>query len=198
MIGRLRGELAEVEGSTVIVDVAGVGYQLTLPEYVAAMLPPLGDEVVFRIRQVVREDSNTLYGFLDAEQLRLFDLLCEVKGCGPRLAMSLIGQLGEETVAQAILGQDARVLVRANGVGLKLAERILLELKDKVREESFLRRAGQVQSAAVRTPKSDTLVDALVALGYRRPDAESVAREVRDQAETVEEQLKLALRQLSK
>ncbi|MCZ7579239.1 MAG: Holliday junction branch migration protein RuvA [Fimbriimonadaceae bacterium] len=198
MIGRLRGELAEVEGSTVIVDVAGVGYQVTLPEYVAAMLPPLGDEVVFRIRQVVREDSNTLYGFLDAEQLRLFDLLCEVKGCGPRLAMSLIGQLGEETVAQAILGQDARVLVRANGVGLKLAERILLELKDKVREDSFLRRAGQVQRAAARTPGSDTLVDALVALGYRRPDAESVAREVRGQAETVEEQLKLALRQLSK
>ncbi|BBO23426.1 MAG: Holliday junction branch migration protein RuvA [Armatimonadetes bacterium] len=198
MIGRLRGELAEVEGSTVIVDVAGVGYQVTLPEYVAAMLPPLGDEVVFRIRQVVREDSNTLYGFLDAEQLRLFDLLCEVKGCGPRLAMSLIGQLGEETVAQAILGQDARVLVRASGVGLKLAERILLELKDKVREESFLRRAGQVQRAAARTPESDTLVDALVALGYRRPDAESVAREVRGQAETVEEQLKLALRQLSK
>ncbi|KAA0238287.1 MAG: Holliday junction branch migration protein RuvA [Armatimonadetes bacterium] len=198
MIGRLRGELAEVEGSTVIVDVAGVGYQVTLPEFVAAMLPPLGDEVVFRIRQVVREDSNTLYGFLDAEQLRLFDLLCEVKGCGPRLAMSLIGQLGEETVAQAILGQDARVLVRASGVGLKLAERILLELKDKVREESFLRRAGQVQRAAARTPESDTLVDALVALGYRRPDAESVAREVRGQAETVEEQLKLALRQLSK
>lgn len=198
MIGRLRGELAEVEGSTVIVDVAGVGYQVTLPEYVAAMLPPLGDEVVFRIRQVVREDSNTLYGFLDAEQLRLFDLLCEVKGCGPRLAMSLIGQLGEETVAQAILGQDARVLVRASGVGLKLAERILLELKDKVREESFLRRAGQIQRAAARTPESDTLVDALVALGYRRPDAESVAREVRGQAETVEEQLKLALRQLSK
>ncbi len=198
MIGRLRGELAEVEGSTVIVDVAGVGYQVTLPEYVAAMLPPLGDEVVFRIRQVVREDSNTLYGFLDAEQLRLFDLLCEVKGCGPRLAMSLIGQLGEETVAQAILGQDARVLVRASGVGLKLAERILLELKDKVREDSFLRRAGQVQRAAARTPGSDTLVDALVALGYRRPDAESVAREVRGQAETVEEQLKLALRQLSK
>ncbi|KXK10355.1 MAG: Holliday junction branch migration protein RuvA [Fimbriimonadaceae bacterium] len=198
MIGRLRGELAEVEGSTVIVDVAGVGYQVTLPEYVAAMLPPLGDEVVFRIRQVVREDSNTLYGFLDAEQLRLFDLLCEVKGCGPRLAMSLIGQLGEETVAQAILGQDARVLVRASGVGLKLAERILLELKDKVREDSFLRRTGQVQRAAARTPESDTLVDALVALGYRRPDAESVAREVRGQAETVEEQLKLALRQLSK
>lgn len=198
MIGRLRGELAEVEGSTVIVDVAGVGYQVTLPEYVAAMLPPLGDEVVFRIRQVVREDSNTLYGFLDAEQLRLFDLLCEVKGCGPRLAMSLIGQLGEETVAQAILGQDARVLVRASGVGLKLAERILLELKDKVREDSFLRRTGQVQRAAARTPGSDTLVDALVALGYRRPDAESVAREVRGQAETVEEQLKLALRQLSK
>ncbi|MBV6490716.1 MAG: Holliday junction branch migration protein RuvA [Fimbriimonadaceae bacterium] len=198
MIGRLRGELAEVEGSTVIVDVAGVGYQVTLPEYVAAMLPPLGDEVVFRIRQVVREDSNTLYGFLDAEQLRLFDLLCEVKGCGPRLAMSLIGQLGEETVAQAILGQDARVLVRASGVGLKLAERILLELKDKVREDSFLRRAGQVQRAAARTPESDTLVDALVALGYRRLDAESVAREVRGQAETVEEQLKLALRQLSK
>jgi holliday junction DNA helicase RuvA len=200
MIGRLRGKLLEINGSLGLVDVGGVGYEVLLPDSVILRLPEIGSEVDLRIRQVFREDSVTLYGFLEPFQRRLFDLLTDVKGCGPKIALSLIGQLGEETVTAAIIDQDARTLARASGVGSKLAERIALELKDKIAEEQFIKRAvAAIPSSGGRSGQaSDELVDALVALGYRRPEAEAAAREARDQAETVEEQLKVALRGLAR
>src|SRR5687767_557753 len=132
MIGRIRGELLEVEGGMAIVEACGVGYEVLLPDSVVVQLPQPGEAVDLRIRQVVREDSVTLYGFLDRFQRRLFDLLMEVKGCGPRIALALIGQLGEDEVANAIIVQDPRILARATGVGPKLAERIILELRSKM------------------------------------------------------------------
>lgn len=186
-------------GGSAVVDVSGVGYELQLPESVALRMPSLGASVELMVRQIVREDSLTLYGFLEPFQRRLFDLLMSVKGCGPRIALALIGQLGEEAVAGAIIAQDARALARATGVGPRLAERIILELKEKMAEESFNRR---VESAAVgqRPPSrpSDELVDALLALGYRRTEAEIAADNARESAEGVEEQLRHALKSLQK
>jgi len=200
MIGRIRGELVEATGGWVTVDVGGVGYEISIPDSVWLQLPPVGETVELRVRQVFREDSVTLYGFLNAWQRRLFDLLNEVKGCGPRIALALIGQLGEEAVAGAIAGQDAKSLARATGVGPRLAERIVLELKDKIVEENLARMVDQASAprgAAVSAP-SDELVDALIALGYRRNEAESAARDAKDQAATVEEQIKVALRSLAR
>ncbi|MFY9232888.1 MAG: Holliday junction branch migration protein RuvA [Fimbriimonadaceae bacterium] len=199
MIGRLRGELLEVAGGMAVVEAGGVGYEVLLPESVAARLPNLGEQVDLRIRQVIREDSSTLYGFLDSYQRRLFDLLMEVKGCGPRIGLSLIGQLGEDEVANAILVQDPKILARATGVGPKLAERIVLELKTKIQEEALLRKAdSQAHGRAVVARPSDQLVDALLALGYRRPEAEIAATRARDEAESVEDQLRVALRSLAR
>ena len=199
MIGRLRGELLEVAGGMAVVEAGGVGYEVLLPESVAARLPNLGEQVDLRIRQVIREDSSTLYGFLDSYQRRLFDLLMEVKGCGPRIGLSLIGQLGEDEVANAILVQDPKILARATGVGPRLAERIVLELKTKFQEEALLRKAdSQAHGRAVVARPSDQLVDALLALGYRRPEAEVAASRARDEAESVEDQLRVALRSLAR
>lgn len=199
MIGRIRGELVEAAGGWVTVDVGGVGYEISIPDSVWLQLPSVGEQVELRIRQVFREDSVTLYGFMNAWQRRLFDLLNEVKGCGPRIALALIGQLGEEAVAAAIASQDPRALARATGVGPRLAERIILELKDKIVEENLARMVDQASAprAAVGAP-SDELVDALIALGYRRNEAEVAAREAKDQATTVEEQIKFALRSLAR
>src|SRR5689334_5852589 len=113
MIGRLRGELLEVDGGMAIVDCGGVGYEVSLPESVLMRLPAPSEPVELLIRQVFREDGTTLYGFLESFQRRLFDLLLSVKGCGPKIGLALIGQLGEDAVAGAILAQDARVLARA-------------------------------------------------------------------------------------
>src|SRR4051812_48958675 len=140
MIGRLRGELLGIEGGLAVVDCGGVGYEVLVPDSVMLRLPAPGEPVNLLTRQIFREDAVTLYGFLETFQRRLFDLLISVKGCGPKIGLSLIGQLGEETVANAIVGQDARQLARATGVGPKLAERIILELKDKMSEENFQRR----------------------------------------------------------
>lgn len=201
MIGRLRGAVLEIEGSCATIDVGGVGYEVLVPESVLLRLPSAGESVDLRIRQIFREDGVSLYGFLDAFQRRMFDLLIEVKGCGPKIGLSLIGQLGEDAVAAAIAGQDARALARASGVGPRLAERIILELKDKVAELTFNRRA--VASVAAPTGKShavpgDDLIEALLALGYRRQEAEVAADEVRSEADSIEEQLRLALRRLKR
>lgn len=198
MIGRLRGELLETAGSMATIDVGGVGYEVLVPDSVLVQLPQPGEQVDLRIRQVFREDGVSLYGFVDAHQRRLFDLLTEVKGCGPKIGLSLIGQLGEDAVTGAILAQDARALARASGVGPRLAERIILELRDKMTEENLLRKAETAQRRGVVAAPDDELVDALLALGYRRPEAENAARDAREKGATIEEQLKVALRGLAK
>jgi len=198
MIGRISGELLETGAGMVLVDCAGVGYEVLVPQSVMHQMPAVGEKVDLRIRQVFREDDVTLYGFLEPFQRRLFDLLLSVKGCGPKIGLSLIGQLGEEAVAGAILALDARALSRAQGVGARLAERIILELKDKMKEESLLRKAQDMPSRrAAVSMAADDLIDALVALGYRRPEAEDAAREARHEAEGLQAQIKFAVQLLS-
>ncbi len=197
MIGRLRGELLEVEGGLALIECGGVGYEVHVPDSVAALLLP-GAETTLLTRQTFREDAVVLYGFLEPFQRRLFELLLSVTGCGPKAAMALIGQLGEDAVATAILAQDTRVLRRATGVGAKLAERILLELKDKIQEESFMRKVGAALKPTKKVPTDDELVEALLALGYRRNEAEGAAERARDQAEDVQGQIRAALTLLTK
>ena len=200
MIGRLRGELIEVDGNLAVVDCGGVGYEVALPEAVLVQLPAPGEFVDLLTRQIFREDGVSLYGFLQPFQRRLFDLLLTVKGCGPKVGLSLIGQVGEEAVASAILVQDAKVLARATGVGPRLAERIVLELKDKIQEEAVMRKIGAAipPARAKAAPPADELVEALMALGYTRKEADAAAAGARDEADGVKEQLKLALRALQR
>lgn len=200
MIGRLRGELLEVGAGMVVVEACGVGYEALVPESVLLQMPNVGEFVDLRIRQIFREDSVTLYGFLEPFQRRMFDLLISVNGCGPKIGLALIGQLGEHAVANGILTQDAKALSRANGVGPRLAERIIVELKDKMAEESL---AMKVESATrpkavVQSSTDSELVDALLALGYRRNEAEAAAREAEESGGSIQDQLKIALRSLAR
>jgi Holliday junction DNA helicase RuvA len=149
-----------------------------------------------QFRHAIGEDNN-LFGFLDEFQRRLFDLLREVKGCGPKIGLALIGQLGEQTVAQAILAGDARTLSIATGVGPRLAERINLELKNKIADELALRKIAAAVVSAGSNGQDSELVETLIALGYRRPEAESAAHEAPAEG-TLQERLKLALRSLAR
>jgi len=199
MIGRIRGELIEVEGNLAVVDCGGVGYEVALPDAVLVQLPPPGERIDLLTRQIFREDGVSLYGFLQPFQRRLFDLLLTVKGCGPKVGLALIGQVGEESVASAILAQDPKVLARATGVGPRLAERIVLELKDKMQEEALMRKIeASIPPARVASRVSDELVEALMALGYSRREADSVAFNARAEADDLQDQLKLALRALQR
>jgi len=192
MIGRLRGELVSVEAGLAVVDCGGVGYEVSVPESVLVQMPSPGEEVTLLIRQIVREDALSLFGFLTAFQRRLFDLLLGVNGCGPKAATALLGQLGEDAVATAIVTQDAKMLMRATGVGAKLAERMILELKDKMPQESLLRKVEIATKAPLRS--ADEVVDALLALGYRRAEAEAAAE--KSDGASVEDRLRAALQVL--
>jgi Holliday junction DNA helicase RuvA len=194
MIARMRGEVIEAANGRVVVDANGVGYEVQVPESVFLAIGKTGQQVDLRIRQVFREDGQFLFGFLNAEQRRLFDLLTDVKGCGPKISLAAISELGENGVVSAIATQDTRMLARTPGIGLKLAERIVVELKDKVTELSLIQRAA----VTITNGKADEVVDALIALGYRRQEAESAASEAKQEAETVEDQIKSALRRLAR
>jgi len=199
MIGRISGELIGVEGNSTLVDCGGVGYEVVLPESVTLQLPAIGSSVVLLIRQIFREDGVFLYGFLEPFQRRMFDLLLTVQGCGPKVALALLGQLGEDAVASAILAQDVKVLIRAPGVGPKLGERIILELKNKIQEEALLRKIEAAAPARKKAPVvADQLVEALLALGYRRSEAESAADEARSESTDVQVQIRHALRLLQR
>lgn len=194
MIARLRGEVIEVGTGRVIVEAGGVGYEVLCPESVLYVVGHVGHEVDLRIRQVFREDGQYLYGFLNAEQKRLFDLLTDVKGCGPKISLAAITELGETGVVSAIATQDMRMLARTPGIGMKLAERIVVELKEKVAELALVQRAA----VKITAPPEDEVVDALLTLGYRRQEAEGAASAARSEGGTTEDQIKVALRRLAR
>lgn len=199
MIARLRGEILEAGSGRIVMDVHGVGYEVQVPESVLTSLGIVGEQACLFVRQIVREDDISLYGFANAEQRRLFDLLRDVKGCGSKISLSVISNLGEAATLAAIASQDAKLLARAPGVGPRLAERIIVELKDKASELAILDRISAVVAPLDRSRRpSDELVDALVALGYRRGEAEAAADDVRGKADDVETQLKLALQRLAR
>lgn len=194
MIARLQGRLIDAREGLVVIDCHGVGYEVHVPSSLLVQLPGEGHEATLWIRQIIREDDQSLYGFPSQEARKVFDLLREVKGCGARISLSLLDALGHEGTTSAIAAQDAKSLTRASGVGARLAERIILELKDKV--VAVPGKALPVQSAKTAPP--DELVEALMALGYRRGEAEDAAKEAKPEASSLEGQIKAALRRLSK
>ncbi len=194
MIGRLVGSVVEVEGSLILLDVQGVGYEVTVPDSCLPKLPPGADATLYT-RQIFREDGVSLCGFLERKDRRVFDLLLDVKGCGPKVAQALVGQVGTDDVLDAIYINEPKTLARATGVGQRLAERIILELKPKIDQFKVVL-SGKAAASPAMTADSE-LVEALIALGYRRPDAESVASKT-NPAQTTEERLRDALQRLAK
>ena len=193
MIGLLRGTVVEIEGNLALIETYGVGYEVIVPDSALSRLSPKS-EVTLYTRQIFREDGVTLCGFLDRGERRVFDLLLEVKGCGPRVAQALIGQVGADAVSTSIIANDAKTLCRATGVGQRLAERIILELRPKIEKGAFVLTGGT--AVVISSPDRD-LVEALATLGYRRPDAEMAASKV-DSSLALDERIKLALQFLKK
>ena len=177
MISRLRGELIEKNLATCVVDCGGVGYEVSVPETVTLQLPSLGDRVDLYVRQVFREDGVSLYGFLSSADRELFDKLQDVKGCGPKVSLALLGQVGAASVVAAILGGDTRTLSKASGVGARLADRMVLELKDKVAGID-LPAAKAVIPVAKRNPGDDDVIESLLVLGVKKAEAEWAIEQV--------------------
>jgi len=180
MIAHLRGKLILKQPGQAIVEAGGVGYDVAISIPTFTALPPVGAEAALHIHTQVSEDQIALYGFLDSEEKRLFERLITVGGVGPRLAIKMLSGLSPERTVQAIRGHDHAQLVRIPGVGKKLAERLVVELKDKL--DDF---AVAPQPAAVQGPAVEDVLSALTNLGYQRAAAEKAI----EQAVTKEKSL---------
>ena len=168
MIAHLRGRIASKSPNHVIVDVGGVGYEVTISIPTYSELPAQGAEVALHIYTHVREDALALFGFLHAGEKQLFEKLIGVSGIGPKLAITILSGMAAETMARAIRGNDVAALTRIPGIGKKTAERMVLELRDKV--ESLA--AADQAAAPAATPVEEDVLSALVNLGYQRTAAE--------------------------
>ncbi|MCE5313805.1 MAG: Holliday junction branch migration protein RuvA [Armatimonadota bacterium] len=196
MIAHLHGELARIEADYVVIDVNGVGYKAFLPLASISQLPQIGDEVKILISTIVKEDSITLYGFLEAAQQSLFEILLTVSGVGPKVALNILSVLPVEQIIGSISGERYAELNRVPGVGTKTAQRIVLELKEKIATLVWAQAARKNVPAEQRS--LDDAVEGLIALGYNRNDARAAVdealkslKDVRDTGSIVRAALKL-------
>ena len=196
MIASLRGTLVSRGFNRVIVDVQGVGYDVAVSLPTLEMLTENG-EVFLHIHTSVRENALELYGFTDQQEKTLFEMLIGVSGIGPRSALTILSGISPERFQHAVIQGDVRRLTAIPGIGKKSAERMLLELKEKIQKISF----GNWGSAPTPGSLEEDLVSSLVNLGYREKDAAAAARKVingNEQALSLTQAVKMALKQLMK
>lgn len=196
MIAHLRGRVLRKSPQEVVLDVAGVGYRVAIPVTTFYRLGEEGAEVSLRVHTQVREDTLALFGFLTAHEHALFERLIEVAGVGPKLAVNILSGIEAAELAAALRGSDVARLTRIPGVGKKTAERLVVELKDKM--PPVLVPAAEAEAAPAESPKED-LLSALAHLGYSRSEAErGVERALReDGAGRFEDLLRRALHVVS-
>ena len=198
MIGFLRGILAEKGDGYIVIDVNGVGYQVFVPANSTAYLNAEGEEVLVYTSMIVREDEMSLYGFSGKGELDAFKKLIGISGVGPKAALAILSAFTLDQLKQAIVFEDAKALQRANGIGKKSAERIVLELKDKFTaaapDGSYLD-AGAADVILDQGGRGEA-ISALVALGYSRGEAASALAGIPENDLTTEEYIKRALKNL--
>lgn len=202
MISYIRGELAEIGEDHVVVDVGGVGYGIFMSGSDMASLPKTGQEVKIHTYLHVKEDLMQLFGFLTKDGLEIFKLIIGVSGIGPKGGLSILTQMTPNDLRFAVMAGDAKAISKAQGIGKKTAEKLILELKDKLKLSDTIGQevdapsvqgnaegAGQIQNEAV---------EALTALGYGSTEAFQAVRNVEiHEDSTVEDVLKQALRQMA-
>jgi Holliday junction DNA helicase RuvA len=174
MIASLRGVLTQASPGACVVECGGVGYLVQVSAHTAQALPSAGREVFLRTRQVVREDSLQLFGFAEADELELFDLLIGVSGVGPKLALAVLSGLRADALARAIRDEQVGALVAIPGIGKKTAERLIVELRDKLETLPGPRPSKVVLP---RSERFDDAVAALVRLGYTSTQSQEAVRQ---------------------
>ncbi len=180
MIGSLQGALADKDPPRLLIECAGVGYEVEVPMSTYVALPATGSTVRLLIHHVVREDAALLYGFATAEERELFRALLKVNGVGPKVALGILSGVSASQFRLAIAGEDAAALTRIPGVGRKTAERLLVEMRDHFRDAPV---AGEVPRAL---PPREEALHALLALGYKAQEAQKMLEKAGGGATTEE------------
>ncbi len=176
MIARISGQLIYKSPESIIVDVGGVGYELLIPLSTYYRLPPVGERVQLLAYTHVREDALQLYGFFTFAEKELFGQLISVSKVGPRLARNILSGLPAEELKQAIILEDIAAITAIPGIGRKMAERLVVELKDKLTRMVSEAEQGLLAEAVQHKDKVEDLVSALVNLGYKSETAKAAAR----------------------
>ncbi len=199
MIYSITGELSYIGEQFLVVECSGVGFKCFTSVRTAATAGSIGQKIRLFTHLFVKEDALDLYGFSTENELNAFRLLISVSGVGPKAAIAILSQLEPDKLALAVAAGDVKAITRANGVGKKIAERIVLELKDKLSGVSSQEVRGVVDAASLVTEDSPAAeaVAALVALGFGRSEA-AAAVGAMDQTIPADEMIRLGLRQLSR
>lgn len=198
MISYIRGKLAAVEEEKVILDVGGVGYGIFMPGQSMGRLPAIGSEVQLHTYLNVREDAMQLFGFLTRDDLKIFKLVIGVSGIGPKGGLSILSKLTPDDLRFAVLSGDAKAISATPGIGKKTAEKLIIELKDKLSMEDMIRESVSEETVIPQsgiTGIQTDAVQALTALGYGSTEALRAVKQVAVTEETdVETVLKQALK----
>ena len=200
MFAYLIGRVAGVTEDNLVLEVGQIGFNVKIPASLPSLLPPVGGEVKIYTYTCVREDAFQLYGFLSQDELDMFRLLITVSGIGPKGGLAVLSTMSADDVRLAVLTQDAKAIARAPGVGPKTAQRLILELKDRISmEDTFVSGESEAYAAGTSglTDVRREAAEALAALGYSAAEAAQAVRKVEHADEMdVEELLKAALKHL--
>lgn len=198
MYAYFKGKVAAKEPDGVIIEVNGIGYNIRISAQAASLLPPVGEEAKLYTYTAVREDAISLYGFLTKDDLDVFKLLIGVNGIGPKGGQSILSVMSPDELRFAILSGDAKMIAKAPGIGSKTAQRIILDMRDKVSLEDTLQ--ADIGDVRIDTSVSDSVreaVEALTTLGYGVTEATRAVKEVKDAEQmSVEDILKASLKHL--
>ena len=197
MISFLRGELSSFEEGLVTVDVGGVGYGVFMSDYSMSQLPPIGESIKLHTYLNVREDVMQLYGFLSKDDLEVFKMLILVNGVGPKAGLSILSALTPDDLRFAVVSSDVKAISKAQGIGKKTAEKIIIELKDKLKlEDAFGKEDALPNVNYSINENSSEAIQALVALGYGQSESLKVIKSIDISNKSVEDILKEALQKM--
>lgn len=197
MIGRLQGFILEKQAPELLIDVQGVGYEVQAPLSTFAVLGTIGAPVTLYTHLAIREDAHQLYGFSDKEQRTLFRTLIKVSGVGPKLALAILSGMDVNAFASCVHSEDVKSLTRLPGVGKKTAERLIVEMRDRLKEWQAPAPLWAAADAADKQTQDQLIQEAesaLIALGYKPQDASKMLISVADQCTTAEDMIRQALR----
>lgn len=201
MIGQLRGKIIEKHPPELIIDVHGVGYAVFAPMSTFYQLADHDQEITLFTQLIVREDAHQLYGFVNKAERTLFRTLLKVNGVGPKVALAILSSTEPNAFVQSIIDNDTAALVRLPGIGKKTAERLVIEMRDKLQDwfaDLPAYATDQMQSTQEPTLSTyNEAISALVALGYKPAEAQRAVKAVNEQNLTIESLIRQALRQMA-
>lgn len=193
MIGSLRGQLTAKQAPSIIVECAGIGYEVETPMSTFLELPAVGSEIFLHTHLLVREDAHSLFGFSTRNEKVLFRLLLKVSGVGARMSLSILSAMGVSDFERCVRYEDTEMLMKIPGVGKKTAERLIIEMRDKIEQSPA--QAMMAKAGTVITDARSEAIDALVALGYKPAEVKRLLAKLDIEDKSAEDIIRLALRQ---